>query len=95
MPREDLLRDVLQTQKTTEDGRTLRRVCGQEILIDHVLIHEQLGISKEGVVNVTNATFEEAKIVVKRIVGPHVENEHQNVVCMKEEFNDTNEQWQF
>jgi hypothetical protein len=33
-------------------------VCGQEILIDRVLIHEQLGISKEGVVDVANATFE-------------------------------------
>jgi len=46
-------------------------------LIDHVLIHEQLGISKEGVVNATNATFDEAKTALKKIVGPHafLENE--------------------
>jgi hypothetical protein len=49
---------------------------GQEIFIDQVLIHEQLGISKEGVVDATNATFEEAKTALERIVGPHVENEH-------------------
>jgi hypothetical protein len=30
-----------------EDGRIVRWVHGQEI-IDHVLIHEQFGISKEG-----------------------------------------------
>ncbi len=31
-----------------EDGRILGQVHGQEILIDKVLIHEQLGIFKEG-----------------------------------------------
>ncbi len=71
-----------------EDGRILGRVRGQEILIDQVLIHEQLEISKEGAIDVVNATFEEAKIALKRIVGPHafVENEQWSVVCMKEEF---------
>jgi hypothetical protein len=38
-----------------EDRRILGRVCGQEILIDQILIHEQLGISKEGVMDVANA----------------------------------------
>jgi hypothetical protein len=47
-----------------EDGRLLGQVCGQEILIDHVLIHEQLGISKEGAIDVANAIFEEAKIAL-------------------------------
>jgi hypothetical protein len=43
--------------------------------IDQVFI--QLGISKEGTINVTNATFEKTKTALKRIVGPHafVENE--------------------
>jgi uncharacterized metal-binding protein len=59
-----------------EDGRLLGQVCGQEILIDHILIHEQLGISKEGTIDATNATFEKAKTALKRIVGPHAENEH-------------------
>ncbi len=62
-------------------------VC-QEIFINHVLIHEQLKISKEGTVDVINATFEDAKTTLKRIVGPHafVENEQWNVMHMKEEF---------
>jgi hypothetical protein len=88
MPREDLLQDFLQTWEAMEDGRILRWICGQEIFIDQVLIHEQLGISKEGIVYAINAAFEEAKIALKRIVGPHafVENEQWNVVRMKEEF---------
>jgi hypothetical protein len=71
-----------------EDGRILRRICGQEIFIDQVLIHEQLGISKEGAVDVINATFEEAKIALKITARPHVfvENEQWSVVHMKEEF---------
>ncbi len=54
----------------------------------HVLIHEQLGNSKEGVVYVTNATFDEAKSALKKIVGPHafLENEQWSVIPMKEEF---------
>ncbi len=60
-----------------EDGRILMWVRGQEIFIDQVLIHEQLGISKEGTIDVVNATFEEAKTTFKRITSPHafVENE--------------------
>jgi hypothetical protein len=45
MPKKDLLRNFLQTWEAIEDGRILARICGQEILIDHVLIHKQLGIS--------------------------------------------------
>jgi len=37
-------------------------VRGQEILIDQIFIHEQPRISKEGVVDVVNATFDEVKI---------------------------------
>jgi hypothetical protein len=48
-----------------KDGRILGQVCGQEIFIDQVLIHEQLGVSKEGAIDVVNATFEEAKIALK------------------------------
>jgi hypothetical protein len=63
-------------------------VRGQEILIDHVLIHEQLGISKEGTIDVASATFDEAKTALKKITSPHafVENEHWSVIHMKEEF---------
>jgi hypothetical protein len=88
MPKKDLLWDFLQTWKATEDGRILGQVHGQEIFIDHVLIHEQLGISKEGVVDVVNVTFEEAKTTLKRIARPYafVENEQWNVVHMKKEF---------
>jgi len=60
-PRKDLLRNFLQTWEAKEDGRILGRVHGQEILIDHVLIHEKLGISKEGIVDVTNATLRNPK----------------------------------
>jgi hypothetical protein len=51
-------------------------------------IHEQLGISKEGTLDVANATFDEVKTTLMRITSPHVfvENEQWNVVCMKEEF---------
>jgi len=71
-----------------EDGKILGRMHGQEIFINHVFIHEQLGISKEGAINVANATFEDAKTSFKIIVSSHVfvENEQWNVVCMKEEF---------
>jgi hypothetical protein len=63
-------------------------VRGQEIFINQVLIHEQLRISKEGALDVANATFEEAKTALKRIIGPHafVDNEQWSVVCMKEGF---------
>ncbi len=44
---------------------------GQEILINQILIHEKLGISKEGVIDVTHATFDEIKIAWKKIVSPH------------------------
>jgi hypothetical protein len=33
-------------------------IHGQEIFINHLLIHEQLGISKEGVIDATHVTFE-------------------------------------
>jgi hypothetical protein len=64
------------------------QVSGQEIFIDQVLIHEQLGISKEGTIDATNATFEEAKTTLKRIANPYafVENEQWSVIHMKEEF---------
>jgi hypothetical protein len=85
MTQEDPLRDFLRTWEAIKDGRIQGRVCGQEIPID---IHEQLGISKERRIDATNATFDETKIVLKKIAGPHafVENEKWSVVCMKEEF---------
>jgi hypothetical protein len=72
-----MLKDFFKTLEKLEDGRIQGQVCGQEILIDQVLIHEQFGISKERVINVANATFDEAKTTLKKIVGPHafVENE--------------------
>ncbi len=87
-PKEDLLWDFLRTQEVIEDGKILGEVCGQEIFIDQVLIHEQLGISKEGIIDAANAIFEEAKIALKRIIRPHafVENEQWSVVHMKEKF---------
>jgi hypothetical protein len=38
-------------------------------LINHVFIHEQLGIFSEGVVDATNATLQEAKIASKKLQG--------------------------
>lgn len=72
-----MLQDFLQTQEETKDGRIQGQVCGQEILINQVFIHEQLGIFSEGVVDATNATFQEAKTASKNIARPHafVENE--------------------
>jgi len=40
-------------------------VHGQEILIDQVFIHEQLGISNERAIDATNATYDKAKITLK------------------------------
>jgi hypothetical protein len=50
---------------------------GQEILIDYIFIHEQLGISKEGAIDATNATFDKAKTILRKIASPHafVKNE--------------------
>jgi hypothetical protein len=70
MPKEDMLWNFLQTREATEDGRILGWICGQEIIIDQVIIHKQLGISKEGAINVANATFEEVETALKTIVGP-------------------------
>jgi hypothetical protein len=57
-------------------------------LIWQVFIHEQLGIFSERVVNVANATYQEVKTALRKIVGPHafVENEQWSVVHMKEEI---------
>jgi hypothetical protein len=84
----DLLQEFLQMWEELKDGKVQGQMRGQEILIDKVLIHEQLGISKEGVVNVANATFDEANVVLRKIASPHafVENEQCNVVRVKEEF---------
>ncbi len=71
------VRDFLQTWAATKDGRIQGRVHGEEIIINQVFIHEQLGISKEGIIDVTNATFEEAKTVLKKIVGPYAFNENE------------------
>ncbi len=69
-------------------GRIQGQVGGQEILIDQVLIHEQLEISKGSATNVTNATFDETKTTLKKITCPHafVKNEKWSVLRMKEEF---------
>jgi hypothetical protein len=69
--------NFLQTWEATKDGRILGQVRDQEIFIDQVLIHEQLGISKKGAIDVTNATFDEAKTAFKRIENSHafVKNE--------------------
>ncbi len=76
-PTEDLLQNFLCTWEITNDGRIIGWVHGQEIIIDQIWIHEQLEISKEGTIYIANATFEEVKTTLKRIVGPHVfvENE--------------------
>ncbi len=50
-----------------KDGKFLGQVCGKKYFIDQVLIDEQLVISKEGVVNATIATFEEAKTTLNKI----------------------------
>jgi hypothetical protein len=63
MPRKEMLWNFLQTWETIKDGWILVWVHGQKILIDHILIHDRLGISKEGIIDVANATFEEAKII--------------------------------
>jgi hypothetical protein len=71
-----------------EDGKIQGRMCGQENLIDQILIHKQLGNSKEGAIDVANATFDEAINVLKRITSPQasVENEQWSVVHMKKKF---------
>jgi hypothetical protein len=53
---------------------------GQEILIDQILIHEELGICNEGTIDVINATYDKAKTILKNIANPHafVENEQCN-----------------
>jgi hypothetical protein len=64
------------------------QVCGKKILIDQILIHKQLGVSCEGIVDSPNATLQEGKLALKKIVEPHafVKNEQRNVLRMKEEF---------
>ncbi len=82
------IKKFLWTWEAIEDGRIWGQVRGQKIIIDQILIHEQLGISKEGAIDVVNVTFEETKTTLKRIASPHayVENEQWSVVNMKEEF---------
>jgi hypothetical protein len=40
MPRKNMLKDFLWTWEPIEDGRIQRKVHGQKILIDQILIHE-------------------------------------------------------
>ncbi len=63
----DLLQNFIWTWEELENGRIQGRMHGQEFLINHVLIDEQLGISKEGAIDATNVTFDEAKITLKKI----------------------------
>jgi hypothetical protein len=84
-----MLQDFLQTWEEMKDGRIQGQTCGQEILICQVLIHEQLEISNKGIIDdATNAIYDEAKTILKKIVGLHafVENEQWNILCMKKEF---------
>jgi len=59
-----------------KNGTIQGQVHGQGVLIGQIFIHEQMGISNERAVDVTNATSHEAKTTLKKIVGPHafVEN---------------------
>ncbi len=60
----------------------------KKIVIDQVRIHDQLGICSEGVVDVANATIQEAKFVFKWIacLNAFVGNEQWSVIRMKVEF---------
>lgn len=78
----------MQTWEEIEDRCIKTQVCGKKILTEQEFIHDQLGISNKGVVDVTNVIIQEAKIVFKRITNPYVfvENEQWNVICMKKKF---------
>jgi hypothetical protein len=64
------------------------QVCGKQILIDQILIHKQLGVSYEGIIDSPNATLQERRLNLKKIVEPHTfaKNKQRNVLHMKEEF---------
>jgi hypothetical protein len=53
------------------------QICGQGILIDQILMHNQLNIYNVGAMDVVNAIFQEVKTALKKIASPHafVENE--------------------
>jgi len=87
-PRENLLKEFVQTWEEMEDGHIKAQVCGRKILIEQVFIHDQLGISSEGVVDATNVIIRETKIFFKRIMSSYVfvENEQWSVICIKEDF---------
>jgi hypothetical protein len=78
----------VQTWEEIEDRCIKTQVCGKKILTEQEFIHDQLGISNKGVVDVTNVIIQEAKIVFKRITNPYVfvENEQWNVICTREDF---------
>jgi hypothetical protein len=71
-----------------EDGHIKAQVCGTKIIIEQVFIHDQLGTSNEGVVDVTNIIIQEANIVFNKITSHDVfvKNELWNVICIKEDF---------
>jgi hypothetical protein len=52
-----MLKKVLQTLEEKEDGHVKAQVRGKCFFIDQVLIHEQLGISYEGFVDVASITI--------------------------------------
>jgi hypothetical protein len=52
-----MLKEILQTLEETKDGYIKAQVRGKKNIIDQVLIHDQLGISCEGVVDVANVTI--------------------------------------
>jgi hypothetical protein len=49
------------------DGRIHAKACGEEIIIDQLLITRQFGVNVKGVVDATNMLVKEAQIALKNI----------------------------
>jgi hypothetical protein len=69
-PRKHMLKEFLQTWEETKDGHVRAQVCGKQILIDQVLIHKQLGVSCDGIVDFANITFQERKLTLNKLQDP-------------------------
>jgi hypothetical protein len=85
IPKGDMLKKKIELGRKFEMGEFKHRFKGKKTIIDHVPIHQTLGILTLGR---NNKLLKDVQIILKRTISPNpfMENEQWNVVCMKEEF---------
>lgn len=58
-----MFKEFLRTWESIEDMRIWTKVCGEEIIIEQVLISKQFNVSVEGAIDVVNALVKETQTI--------------------------------